>query len=262
MFFGLIAAFANVAGGAILFPAGLHQRSRKALRFALALGAGFMLSVTFVEVIPRTVALWQKAPEAGVGHSDTLYVPMLLILGGYMLTQFFEHTIAPHFHLGAEVECDHSLSKKSAYSATSGFMIHSFFDGVSVAAASALDFRVGLLVFLAVFLHKFPEGFTIGSMLMAAGQQRRQILIATSLVGATTLLGVVIFYLIGSTMGFTVAYALPLACGVMLYVAASDLIPEINHHGGKKPLVSLFIFAGVALFFLLHLIIHTLLADH
>lgn len=261
MAFGLAAALANVAGGAILLPKGLQAGFKKTLRFALALGAGFMLSVTFVEVIPKTVALWQ-ASEPAMGHSDTLYVPMLLILGGYMLTQFFEHTIAPHFHLGAEVECDHSLPKKSAYSATSGFMIHSFFDGVSVAAASALDFRIGLLVFIAVFLHKFPEGFTIGSMLMAAGQGTRQILVATGLVGATTLLGVIVFYLIGSTMGFTVAYALPLACGVTLYVAASDLIPEINHHGGKKPLVSLFVFAGVALFFVLHFAVHSVLGTH
>ena len=259
--FGLLAALANVAGGAILFPAGLQAKFRKTLRFALALGAGFMLSVTFVEVIPKTVALWQTSGSSE-GHSDTLYVPMLLILGGYMLTQFFEHTIAPHFHLGAEVECNHSLSKKSAYSATSGFMIHSFFDGVTVAAAATLDFQVGLLVFIAVFLHKFPEGFTIGSMLTAAGQGSREILIATGLVGATTLLGVITFYLIGNSMGFTVAYALPLACGVTLYVAASDLIPEINHHGGKKPLVSLFVFAGVALFFLLHFAVHSVMTSH
>lgn len=261
LFFGLIAALANVAGGAVLFPAGLNARYRSSLRFVLALGAGFMLSVTFVEVIPKTVALWQTS-EPATGHSDTLYVPMLLILGGYMLTQFFEHTFAPHFHLGAEVECDHSLPKKTAYSATSGFMIHSFFDGVSVAAASVLDFKIGLLVFIAVFLHKFPEGFTIGSMLMAAGQSRKQVLIATSLVGATTLLGAISFYLVGSTMGFTVAYALPLACGVTLYVAASDLIPEINHHGGKRPLVSFFVFAGVALFFLLHFALHSALSAH
>jgi len=59
-----------------------------------------------------------------------------------------------------------------------------------------------------------------------------------------------------------VAYALPLACGVTLYVAASDLIPEINHHGGKKPLVSLFVFAGVALFFLLHFAVHSVMTSH
>jgi zinc transporter ZupT len=84
-------------------------------------------------------------------------------------------------------------------------------------------------------------------------------LYATSLVGLTTLLGVLIFYFVGASVGFTVAYALPLASGVTLYVAASDLIPEVNHHGGKRPLVSLSVFAGVALFFLLHYALNTVL---
>src|SRR5690606_22775555 len=100
-----------------------------------------------------------------------------------------------------------------------------FFDGVSIAAASQVDVRIGFLVFIAVFLHKFPEGFTIGSLILAAGKGRRQVLISTSLLGAMTLAGVLVFYLIGSNLGFTVYYALPIACGVTLYVAASDLIP-------------------------------------
>jgi zinc and cadmium transporter len=180
-----------------------------------------------------------------------------------LLTQFVEHTIAPHFHLGEEMHCeddDHGhemISTSSAYTAVGGLLIHTFFDGVSIAAASQVDVRVGLLVFIAIFLHKFPEGFTIGSMVMAAGKGRRQVMIATSLMGLTTFLGVLVFYLIGSNLGFTIAYALPIAGGVTLYVAASDLIPEVNHHGGKSPFVSLSVFAGVALFFLAHLALHT-----
>jgi zinc transporter ZupT len=65
--------------------------------------------------------------------------------------------------------------------------------------------------------------------------------------------------LIGNGLGNSVAYALPLAAGVSIYVAASDLIPEVNHHGGKRPLVSLFVFAGVAMFFLLHYVLHVAL---
>ena len=52
---------------------------------------------------------------------------------------------------------------------------------------------------------------------------------------------------------------LPLAAGVTLYVAASDLIPEVNHHGGKSPLVSLSVFAGVAIFFVTHYLLHTVM---
>lgn len=247
--FGFFAGLANVLGGLILFPSKIRADCRGLLRYLLALGAGFMLAVTFFELIPKTVIIWQ---QANPGSADNLYAPMLLLLGGYLLTQFFEHTIAPHFHLGEEVHSENVISARSAYSGIGGFLIHTFFDGVSIAAAAQIDMRVGFLVFLAVFLHKFPEGFTIGSLVLAAGKGRREVLIATSLIGATTLLGILLFYFAGNALGFSVAYALPLACGVTLYVAASDLIPEINHHGGKSPFVSLSVFAGVALFFVIH----------
>lgn len=254
--FGLFAAFANVLGGLILFPTGVHKTYKKSLKYILALGAGFMLAVIFIDVLPEVIEIWQK--ERNSSSSETFYIPMVLLLAGYLLTQFFEHTIAPHFHLGEEMHSDHLLAPSTAYTAIGGLLIHTFFDGVSIAAAAQVDFKVGLLVFIAVFLHKFPEGFTIASMVLATGKGLKEVIYATSLVGLTTFIGVLFFYFVGANLGFTVAYALPLASGVTLYVAASDLIPEVNHHGGKRPLVSLSVFAGVALFFLFHYALHSL----
>lgn len=253
LIFGLLAALANILGGLILFPSKLHHNYKRLLRYLLALGAGFMLAVTIFEILPESVILWQRSTPLTV---EDLYVPMALIMAGYLLTQFFEHTIAPHFHLGEEMHADEVISTSSAYTAVGGLLMHTFFDGVSIAAASQIDLKVGLLVFIAVFLHKFPEGFTIGSMVMAAGKGFREVMFATSLIGLMTLLGIFMFFLIGTSLGFTVAYALPIAGGVTLYVAASDLIPEVNHHGGKSPLVSLSVFAGVALFFATQFFLH------
>ncbi len=257
LIYGFFAALANVFGGLILFPTGVHKTYKKSLKYILAVGAGFMLAVIFIEILPKVIEIWQK--EQNSSASETFYIPMVLLLAGYLLTQFFEHTIAPHFHLGEEMHSDHLISTSTAYTAIGGLLIHTFFDGVSIAAASQVDFRVGFLVFIAIFLHKFPEGFTIASMILAAGKNLREVVYATSLVGATTFLGILFFYFIGANLGFTVAYALPLASGVTLYVAASDLIPEVNHHGGKRPLVSMCVFAGVALFFILHFALHKIL---
>lgn len=250
---GIIAALANVVGGLILTSSGIYKSYKSSLKYLLALGAGFMLAVTFIEILPKSYTLWQKT---GMSLGENLVYPMSFVLIGYLLTQFFEHTIAPHFHLGEEVHSDHIIPVSSAYTAIGGLLIHTFFDGVSISAASQVDNRAGLLVFVAVFLHKFPEGFTVASMILAAGKGAKQVLFANLIVGLTTLLGVLIFMFLGSNLGFLVAYALPLAAGVSIYVAASDLIPEVNHHGGKRPLVSICVFAGVALFFLLHYLLH------
>jgi zinc transporter ZupT len=255
LIFGFLAALANVLGGLSLFPSGLHSTYKRFLKYLLAIGAGFMLAVTLFEMVPKSIEVWQRAGDEG-----SFYMPMLLVMLGYLLTQFFEHTIAPHFHLGEEMHCDEHdhemIPASAAYTAVVGLLIHTFFDGVSIAAAAALSPQFALLVFIAIFLHKFPEGFTIGSMMLAAGKGKREVIFATALIGATTLAGVLLLYFLGDAVGFTVAYALPIAAGVTLYVAASDLIPEINHHGGKNPLVSLSVFAGVALFFGTQQILH------
>ena len=256
---GLFAGLANVLGGLILLPSGIYKYFKTKLKYLLALGAGFMLAVTFIEIFPKAIALWQNQSQNKSEFGEEFIFPMILVLIGYLLTQFFEHTIAPHIHLGEEMHSDHLISVSSAYTAIGGLTIHTFFDGVSIAAASQVDYKAGILVFIAIFLHKFPEGFTIASMILAAGKERKEVLIGTTLVGLTTLLGVLLYYFIGASIGFSVAYALPLASGVTLYVAASDLIPELNHHGGKNPLVSLSVFAGVLLFFFAHFALHTAL---
>ena len=172
LIFGLAAGLANVLGGLILFPAGLRGRYRGSLKYLLALGAGFMLAVTFFEIIPKTISIWQKT---GGSSAESLSVPMVLVLAGYLATQFFEHTVAPHFHLGEDVHAEELVSNKSAVSAVSGLLVHTFFDGISIAAALQIDPKAGLLVFIAVVIHKFPEGFTIGSVILASGKGRKDL---------------------------------------------------------------------------------------
>jgi zinc transporter ZupT len=111
LIFGIAAGAANVLGGLILFPAGLRGRYKGLLKYLLALGAGFMLAVTFFEIIPKTISVWQRA---GGPSAESLSVPMVLVLAGYLATQFFEHTVAPHFHLGEEIHADELISNKSA----------------------------------------------------------------------------------------------------------------------------------------------------
>lgn len=256
LFFGALVALANVLGGLLLArPRSTTLRDAHFLRYLIALGAGFMLAAIFLEIVPEVVRLWAEGQEEKeINHA--VLGAMTLLLGGYLLIHFFEHTIAPHFHFGEETHTEAMLQPKAAYTAIIGLSIHTFFDGVSVAAAFLVNFKAGLLVFVAVLLHKVPEGFTAASIMLAAGRSSRRALLATLIIGMATLGGVLCVALLQARVSsVAVLYALPFSAGVTLYVAASDLIPEVNHMERKNPLVSIVVFAGVALFYLLHKLI-------
>jgi zinc transporter ZupT len=251
---GLLAAGANLVGGFLLIKSGAHRFGERFLKYLVALGAGFMMAAIFIEILPETVNIW-TTDMRGAGAAEAVVGAMTLLLGGYLLIQLFEHTIAPHFHFGAETHPESLLKRSAAYTAVGGLSIHTFFDGVSIAAAFLVDLKVGLLVFVAILLHKMPEGFTVASIMLASGRSTRSALVASMAIGAATLAGVVTVALLNSRIDDAVAYALPFSAGVTLYVAASDLIPEVNHKEERNPTVSIVVFVGVALFYLLHKLI-------
>jgi ZIP family zinc transporter/zinc and cadmium transporter len=220
---GLIAALANVAGGLILVSR--RHWNDLVLRYFVALGAGFMLATTLVHMLPVAVREAERGP--------------LLILAGYFLVHFFEHTVAPHFHFGEETH-SHAMATPSApWTALVGLSVHAFFDGLSIASGLAVSRSLGLLVFVAILLHKLPEGFTVASIALASGQGRSGALRSSLVLAAATLLGA-----LALVDPAWVGVALPLSTGVTLYVAASDLIPEVNSIRGVKMATA--VFAGVA----------------
>jgi zinc transporter ZupT len=255
LFFGGLVALANVIGGLLLARPGAPVRNTQLLRYLVALGAGFMLAAIFIEIVPESVRIWTRRAGANGDAGEGALSAMMLLLGGYLLIHFFEHTIAPHFHFGAETHPEAVVRPSAAYQAIGGLSIHTFFDGASVAAAFAVDRKVGLLFFVAVLLHKVPEGFTAASIMLASGRTSRQAFKATLFIGAATLVGVLSVALLQTQMKEAIVYALPFSAGVTLYVAASDLIPEVNHLEEKNPIVSLVVFVGAAVFYLLHVLI-------
>ncbi|HYL93874.1 MAG TPA: ZIP family metal transporter [Alphaproteobacteria bacterium] len=228
---GLTAAAANGFGGAIVVQKHWH---RDHLRYFIALGSGFMLATAMLEMLPESFKL---APTSAP----------ILLLAGYFLVHFFEHTVTPHFHFGEETHAEEFVRPHKGYSVLLGLAIHTFFDGIAIASGFLVSNRLGWIIFLAVFLHKTPEGFTVASVMMASKQSKRVAWAASALLGAATLAGVV-------TMGVfshSVSAGLPLSAGVTLYVAASDLIPEVNREPGIK--MALLVFLGVGLVVLLRL---------
>src|SRR5271165_2575894 len=231
---GLVAAGGNVLGGYFVVR---REWPRKYLQYFLALGAGYMLSVAFVEVIPESVRL---------GGENAL----LLVLIGYFLIHLFEHTIAPHFHFGEETHIEEMHDHHARSTVLLGMTIHTFFDGVAIAAGFLVSTWLGVIIFVAVFLHKLPEGFTIASVMLASGQGKHTAVRAAGLLGAATLAGV----LLTSQFQGQLKYALPLAGGVTVYVAATDLLPEVNREPDWR--MALLVFVGVASLLILKVFCH------
>src|SRR4051794_10084636 len=255
LLFGALATLANIMGGLLLASSGAHRQDDRFLKYLIALGAGFMLAAIFIEIVPETFRIWTVGRTAGEPATEAVLGAMTLLLAGYLLIQLFEHTIAPHFHFGAETHPESLIRPSAAYTAVGGLWIHTFFDGVSIAAAFLVNFKVGMLVFIAILLHKMPEGFTVASIMLASGRSTQKALIATAAIGAATMAGVIGVALLEERVSNAVGFALPFSAGVTLYVAASDLIPEVNHKEERNPTVSIVVFGGVALFYLLHQLI-------
>ena len=257
---GLIAAAGNLVGGYFVVR---RDWPRIWLQYFLALGAGYMLAVAFLDVIPESIRL--------AGESALVFV-----LLGYFLIHLFEHTIAPHFHFGEEThlgsgengrlevheeaESAHSSEahagsgsgwrRRVSRTVLLGLVIHTFFDGVAIAAGFLVSVWLGVMIFVAIFLHKLPEGFTVASVVLASGQGRRNAILAAGLLGAATLLGV----LLTSVLQSQLKYALPIAGGVTLYVAATDLLPEVNREPNWR--MALLVFAGVATVLIMQNLVH------
>ena len=228
---GLIAALADILGGLVLVR---RHWEKRYLRYFVALGAGFMLAVAFLEMVPESLrfsARWSPA----------------LVLAGYCAIHLIEHTITPHFHFGEETHHG-ELSAHTGYSVLLGLAIHALFDGVAIGSGFVLSTSLGWLIFFAVFLHKMPEGFTVASVMLASVRSRGAALVSASVLAAATLLGV---FLINLLPGWVYA-GLPLSAGVAIYVGATDLVPEVNREPGIR--MALIFFAGVALFFLLRML--------
>lgn len=226
---GLTAALANVFGGAILVSKNWEPRY---LKYFMAVGAGFMLATAITEMVPASIELR--------GHDAAF-----LILLGYLLIHFFEHAVTPHFHFGKETHKHEFASGRKSISVLLGLVIHTFFDGIAIVSGFLVSQWLGWLIFVAVFLHKIPEGFTITSVMLASGRSRMSSWGASMILGAATLAGVL-------TMTITrtaVNIGLPISAGVTIYVAASDILPEVNREPGVG--MALLVFVGVGVMFLL-----------
>jgi zinc and cadmium transporter len=234
LWYALAAAAANLIGGFVITAASAAGRATQ--RFLIAFGAGFMIATALVGMIPHAVE--EGGEEAAAA-----------VLLGYLLVHLTQHVLVAHFHFGEETHQEHMVSRWVGITALLGLLLHTFFDGVAIASGFHAGEWLGMLVFIAILLHKVPEGVTVASIMLASGNSAKRAMGAVALLGLSTVLGVVLteHVRILSTTG------LALSAGVTLYVAASNLVPEVQKK--RSASTSVAVFLGAGLFYLTYLLV-------
>ncbi len=234
-----VAALSNCVGGLVATWRTITGTSL--LRNYMAFGAGFILAAALTEMIPESLE----------GMSHTSHAP-LLILGGYIFVLLCENALVSHMHIEDALHREQMVRSFVGTAALIGMTIHATLDGAMIVSGFQVGgSELGILLFLIAVIHKVPEGLTIASIQLASGHSRLNALGSAVLLGAGTLLGAGIV----SVFAGVAHFALPVATGAILYVAASDLIPVL---GERKSVATVgVIVLGSVVFLLTHAVLHS-----
>ena len=182
------------------------------LIFLLSFSAGILLSFSLIHLLPEAVELSKSA--------------YLWVMGSFFIFYMIEHLLGMH-HCEEGKECH----PHEAFSLVSwiGLLVHSVIDGVVIGAGFEVSQTLGILSTLAVLLHELPEGISSMSVMLYGGYSIKKATVRSSWVALATPLGAVgtYFFLRNIDSDF-LGILLAIAAGSFLYVAASDLIPEIH----------------------------------
>ena len=222
----LLASLATLLGGWLVVR--FLQGRASTMRLISGVAAGYLLSAALVRIIPESL-------EQG-GEGTAFWV-----LGGFLLVHVMEHGITMHFHYGEETHIDGG--PMTGIMALVGLSLHSFMDGLALAAAVHSSSNLGLFMFMALLLHRIPEGATISSIFLVRGFGRRGALLASAGLAAATLIGA----MSQSALHLSPAPVLALAGGLVIYVASSDLLPEVQKERGWKSTLALLTGFGIFL---------------
>lgn len=242
MFYYIIAAsfvgsvFALIGGVLLIFK---EDWAKSVSLFLLSFASGSLIGAAFFELLPEAL--------------ETVSVrPVFVAAAGGILMGFIFEKFLKWYHCHDQQVCDyHTFSGTVLF----GDAIHNFLDGVVIAFSFSLGLAPGFAAAVAVFFHEVPQEIGDFGVLLHAGYQKGKVFLYNFLTALTTPLGAVAGYFLSNFISDFLPYLLAFAAGSFIYIAASDLLPEVRHKTAGNDLGHLSaIVAGLAVIYALGII--------
>ncbi len=226
-------AISLIAGAALFLT---KKRRDKAILLALPFGAGALLAAAFFDLLPESFEL---------GEPRTL---LLWALVGFITFFILERT-AGWFHHHHEHDGHDKVRKESQNNMLLvGDLFHNAIDGIAIGAAFLVNPITGLITAIAVSTHEIPKELGTFGMLLSRGWGDKKVLIMNLLTAVGTLVAASFVYLLGNQVQLPEAELLALTSGMFIYIAASDIIPDIHEQPKRLGTVqAIVLVASVAL---------------
>ena len=218
-----------------VFSLWFSQRSLDRIsRTLIAFAAGTLLGGAFFHLLPESV------DTIGAEHV------FMLALAGFVLFIFLESYF--HWH---RCRCGvHPFS----FVMLAGDGLHNFLGGIALAASFLMGIPLGIATLVAIIAHEFPQQLGIFGVLVSGGFSRQKAMVYSFLAQSTVILGALAGYFLAGVSSGIVPLLVPFAAGNFIYIASSDLIPEMHKSRGRGMLGNLAVFLlGLALMWALGL---------
>lgn len=187
--------------------------------FLLSVSVGVLLSTVFIGILPEAVL---EGYDMGLA---------LTIIAGFLVMFIVEKLV--HYHHSKKHEhddCGHGHAYSMAPVNLIGDSVHNFIDGMVIAGAYAVNVTVGITATISVLFHEIPQEIADFGVLLYSGYSKTKALLFNFMSAITAFLGAIVGILLaGNVHGFT-DFILPFAAGNFLYIAASNLLPELHRH--------------------------------
>lgn len=219
LFWSTIGSIVSLAGGVVLV--GNKQLRDKAARWALPFGAGALLAAAFLSVLP-------EALEQG----DAMTV-MVFALAGF-LGFFALERLAGWFHHHHHDDVHGAKDKIHVTMVVVGDTLHNAIDGMAIGAAFLVNPGVGITTSLAIATHEIPQEIGDFGILLGKGVKPKRVILINLISAAATIVMALLTYWLGGLAGLDPAPFMAVAAGMFIYIAASDLIPEIHERPRRE----------------------------